>query len=283
MELHLQEPAAGPDAGGGRNASPDGARAASPASLERALERARDERDHALRHAVEVEQRLDLSHELALRFEREFEAQRRVLAQALHDELGHHAMAIRTIAATLENRLADREPSLAQLARLLQQNAEALSDSVRGLIRQVRPEPLEHGGLLEGLRSLVSDWTLRQPAIRFELLVEPADDASFGLGAPHTEAAAWRIVAEAIENAVEHACASTVIVSVRRGRGELTIQVSDDGPGLGRRRADGAGLQSMRQRVAACGGRLSVADGESGGAEVLASLPWPGGGTEAGA
>ncbi|HWS74288.1 MAG TPA: hypothetical protein VN324_04005, partial [Quisquiliibacterium sp.] len=64
-------------------------RAANPGSgsLERALERARDERDDALRHAVEVEQQLDLSHELALRFEREFEDQRRALAQARHDEL----------------------------------------------------------------------------------------------------------------------------------------------------------------------------------------------------
>lgn len=246
-------------------------------SLERALERARNERDGALRHAVEVEQQLDLSHELALRFEREFEDERRALAQALHDELGHHAMALRTIASTLENRLAEREPSLAQLASLMVRNADALSASVRSLIRQVRPEPLEHGGLLEGLRSLLADWALRQPSIRFELLVEPADDDSFGLAAPEIESAAWRIVAESVENAVEHAAAGTVIVSVRRGDGVLMLQVSDDGHGLARRRVDGAGLHAMRERAAACGGSISVANGESGGAEVLASLPWPGG------
>jgi signal transduction histidine kinase len=251
-------------------------KAAAPDSLRKALDRAREERDDALRHALEAEQQRDLSHELALRFEREFEEQRRALAQALHDELGHHAMAIRTIASTLENRLADREPSLAQLARLMVRNAEALSASVRSLVRQVRPEPLEHGGLLEGLRSLLADWALRQPAIRFQLFVDPPDDAAFGFGLPDVEAAAWRIVAESVENAVEHAGPGTVVVSVRRGDGVLTIQVGDDGRGLVRRRVDGAGMQAIRERAAACGGSVSVANGESGGVEVLASLPWPG-------
>ncbi len=258
-------------------AAPDPAPAAEP-SLHKALERAREERDRALRHALEVEQQRDLSHELALRFEREFEEHRRALAQALHDELGHHAMAIRTIASTLENRLVDREPSLAQLAGLMVRNAEALSASVRNLVRQVRPEPLEHGGLIEGLRSLLADWALRQPAIRFQLFVDPPDDISFGFALPEVEAAAWRIVAESVENAVEHAQAGTIVVSVRRGEQMLTLQVGDDGRGLARRRADGAGLQAMRERAAACGGSVSIANGESGGVEVLASLPWPGAG-----
>jgi two-component system sensor histidine kinase UhpB len=248
-----------------------------PASLERALERARGERDDALRHALEAERQRDLGQELALRFEREFEEERRALAQAIQDELGHHAMSIRTIAATLESRLAGREPSLAQLALLMVRNADALSASVRAAIRRIRPEPLEHGGLLEGLRSLLAEWGSRKPAVRFELLVEPADEEVFGLGAAAVEAAAWRIVAEAVENAVGHGCAGTVVVSVRQEEGMLTVQVSDDGPGLAARRADGAGLRAMHERARACGGSVTVADGESGGAEVLARLPWPGG------
>ena len=251
-------------------------RPASP-SLERALERARGERDDALRHALEAERERDLGQELALRFERELEDERRTLAQAIHDELGQQVMSLRTLAATLESRLAGREPSLAQLALLMVRNADALSDSVRLLIRRVRPEPLEHGGLLEGLRSLLAEWGMRQPAVRFQLLVEPEDDEVFGLGAPAVESAAWRIVAEAVENAVRHGRAAMVVVSVRQQEGLLTIQVSDDGPGLAGRRADGAGLSAVRERALACGGRVTLADGESGGAELLACLPWPGG------
>jgi two-component system sensor histidine kinase UhpB len=247
------------------------------ASLDRALERTRGERDDALRHSLEVERQRDLGQELALRFEREFEDERRALAQSIQDELGQHAVAIRTIAATLESRLAGREPSLAQLALMMVRSADALSASVRAAIHRIRPEPLEHGGLLEGLRSLLAEWGSRRQAVRFELLVEPAGDVAFGLGAVFVEAAAWRIVAEAVENAVEHGCAGTVVVSVRREAGMLTLQVSDDGPGLAARRTEGAGLRAMRERALACGGSVTVANGESGGVEVLACLPWPGG------
>ncbi len=255
--------------------------AAADGALERALQRAREERDDALRHAIETEHERDLGQALALRFEREMEERQRTLARALHEELGRHATSLRMLAATLEKRLADREPSLAQLAGLMVRNADALAASVRTMVQQVQPEPLEHGGLPEGLRSLLADWRLRQPGIRFELLLEPAEDAAFGLGAARVEAAAWRIVAEAIENAVLHAGAGTVVVSVRRTGGTIPLQVSDDGHGLARRLIEGPGLRAMRERAAACGGSVTVANGESGGAEVLARLPWPDGGAQA--
>jgi cobalt-zinc-cadmium efflux system protein len=239
-------------------------------------ERLRAERDAAIAHSIEVEQERDLSREMALRFEREFDGQRQVLARELHDELAQHATAIRTMASTFESRLSEREPSLAQLARLMVRNTDALFATVRTMTARLRPEPLEHGGLLEGLRTLVADWKLRKPGMRFELLLEPADDERFGLATQAIEGAAWRIAADAIENAVAHAGARTVIVSARRDSGALTLQVSDDGRGLpGEDAREGAGLRSMRVRAQACGGSLTVATGEAGGVEVLVRLPWP--------
>ncbi len=163
-------------------------------------------------------------------------------------------------------------------------NTEALFAAVRTITGRLRPEPLEHGGLLEGLRTLVADWRLRKPAMRFELLLDPDDDAKFGLATPAIEAAAWHTAADAIENAVAHAGARTVIVSARRDESSLTLQVSDDGRGMGGRdEAEGAGLRAMRQRAQACGGSLTVETGEAGGAEVLVRLPWPAPAEERGA
>ncbi len=240
------------------------------------IARLRAERDEAIAHSLELEEQRDASRDLALRFEREFDDQRRVLARDLHDDLAQHAMAIKTMAATFESRLAEREPSLAQLARLLMRNTEALFAAVRTITGRLRPEPLEHGGLLEGLRTLVADWRMRKPAIRFELLLDPAEDAAFGLATPEIEAVAWRTAADAIENAVAHAGARTVVVSARRGTSSLTLQVSDDGRGIaGGGTPEGAGLRAMRERAQACGGSLTVATGEAGGVEVLVRLPWP--------
>ncbi len=249
----------------------------SPAGGLRAeIERLRDERDAATARAIEAEQQRDGTRELALRFEREFDEQRRELARDLRDELTQHATAIKTMAATIESRLAEREPSLAQLARLMMRNTEALFAAVRTITARLRPEALEHGGLLEGLRTLVADWRLRKPGMRFELLLEPGDDAQFGLATPAIEAAAWRITADAIDNAVAHAVAGTVVVSARRGAGWLTLQVSDDGQGMGGGgSAEGRGLRAMREQAQACGGSLTVETGEAGGVEVLVRLPWP--------
>ena len=246
------------------------------ADLSRQLQRAIADREAAISQALRAEQQRDASGELALRFERELEEERRSVARELQDELGQHAMAIKTMAATFESRLADREPSLAQLASLMVRNTEAMFAAIRAMVQRVRPEAFDRGGLLDGLRALVADWRLRQPAMRFELMIDPADDRAFGLGEPEVEAAAYRIVAEALDNAVLHARAATVVVSVSRDAGVLTLQISDDGRGLPRRdSAEGPGLRTMRERALACGGGVTVATGESGGVEVLVRLPWP--------
>jgi len=240
-----------------------------------ALARVRAERDAAIAHSIEIEQERDLAREMALRFEREFDGQRQVLARELNEELSQQATAIRGMASTFENRLAAREPSLAQLARLMVRSTDALFAAVRTITARLRPEALEHGGLLDGLRTLVADWRLRKPEMRFELLIEPPDDERFGLAPTAIEEAAWRVAADAIENAVAHAGARTVVVSARREAGALTLQVSDDGRGLaGERAPEGAGLRSMRESAERCGGSLSVATGEAGGVEVLVRLPW---------
>lgn len=239
------------------------------------LERMRAERDAAIAHSIECEQERDLAREMALRFEREFDGQRRELARELNDELSQQATAIRGMASTFETRLAEREPSLAQLARLMVRSTEALFAAVRTITTRLRPEALEHGGLLEGLRTLVADWRLRKPEMRFELLIAPDDDERFGLGPAAIEAAAWRIAADAIENAVAHSGARTVVVSARREGDALTLQVSDDGRGLpGERAPEGEGLRAMRESAERCGGSVSVATGEAGGVEVLVRLPW---------
>lgn len=253
--------------------------AATPATpdLARRLERAQADRDEALRQALAAEQQRDLAGEAALRFERELDDERRSLARELNEELSAHATAVRSLAATFESRLAQREPSLARLASLMVGNIDAMSAAIRSMVNRVRPQALEGGGLLDGLRALVADWRLRQPQMRFELLVDPPEPAVFGLGLPAVESAAWRIVAEALDNAVVHSGARTVVVSARRGEQALTLQVSDDGQGLPRTaRAEGPGMRRMREIAQASGGALSVATGEAGGVEVLVTLPWPG-------
>lgn len=246
--------------------------------LARQLHQARADRDAAVRQGLETEQQRDVAGDLALRYERDLEAERTRLGRALNDELAQHATSIRAMAATFEARLTGREPTLAQLASLMVGNAESMLAAIRTVIQNIRPDAFDEGGLVEGVRALVDDWRLRQPTIRFELLIDPADAAAFGVGPADVEHAGYRIVAEALDNAVLHAQARTVVVSMHRNETRLTLQISDDGCGLpARARAEGSGLRRMRERAGACGGAVDVSTGEAGGVEVLVRLPWSGG------
>lgn len=245
-------------------------------ALRKSLDRALDERDAALRSSIEVEQQRDLCRDLTLRFENELEIQRRDLARRLNDEIGTHATAIRTMAETLEHRLAGKDPSLVQMAGLLMKGTDALCESVRAMVREVRPEALAFGGLLEGLRALVADWRLRASRVRFELLAEPDDDALFGLGPARVESLAHACVVDALQRAVSEGHASLVLVSARRGVASVVLQVSDDGiPFRQRTFATNEAFEGLQSQVVSMGGTLTMHSGESGGVEVLLSLPWP--------
>ena len=245
-------------------------------ALRKALDRALSERDDALRASIEVEQQRDLCRELTLRFESELEAQRRDLARRLNDDVGRHATAIRTLAETLEHRLHGQDDSVVELATLLARGTDALCESVREMVTSVRPEALAFGGLLEGLRALVADWRLRASQARFELLADPDDDSGFGLGPSRIESVAYAVVAAAVEHAVGEGRAALVVVSASRGEAAITLQVSDDGLPPARRKFPGSeAFEALQARVEAVEGALTLRSGESGGAELLLSLPWP--------
>ncbi|MGW4554698.1 sensor histidine kinase [Streptomyces sp. NPDC004365] len=86
--------------------------------------------------------------------------------------------------------------------------------------------------------------------------------------------AVYRIVQEALTNAVRHAGAARVSVGLDYGERELTVRVDDDGSAdPARPPVPGTGLTGMRERVTALGGTLQAAPRAQGGFSVLARLP----------
>ncbi len=226
-----------------------------------------------------VEAERDLQRDMALRFERELDAQRRELSDAVARELGEQLAGLRSMAETLEARLAAREPSLSELARLVRRSTEAIAATMRSLVARAPGREMPGESLPDGLRALAADRRLRHVGARIELLLEPADDDRFGLGAPGVEALAWRIADHALERALQEGEASMVVVSAIREDGELRLQVSDDGRPWVAVRAGAAALAALddlARRAADCGGECTIAPGEAGGTELRVRLPWPG-------
>jgi len=83
----------------------------------------------------------------------------------------------------------------------------------------------------------------------------------------------YRIVQEALTNALKHAGPATATVCLGYGRDTLELVVSDDGRGWGGERTGGHGIVGMQERVSVFGGELHVGNRPGGGFTVRAMLP----------
>lgn len=207
--------------------------------------------------------------QLSLRLLEVQEHERRQLARDLHDEFGQHLTALAATTATLKRSVAgDDEP----LQRALERSADSIAHLhtlVREVLTRLRPAGLDELGLCAAVQALVADWNRRcagAPCISADC--DPRFDA---LPAP-LAAEILRIVQEAVTNAVRHAAAQRVIVSLARVDACFEIEICDDGRGAGASVA-GHGLTGLNERAAACAGTLAIEQMASGGLRVRVRIP----------
>ncbi|MDF9813147.1 sensor histidine kinase [Streptomyces sp. SPB162] len=232
---------------------------------------------------------------------REEEAGRRVaeerlrIARDLHDLLAHTITLVGVQTSVAAHVLIadpdklDREAVAASLEAISDTCRDARAE-LRATLRVLRSDTADEGqgalgaegplGPLPGLPGVPDLVRAAEAAgARVELTVgDGADHAPPAVGA-----AAYRIVQEALTNAVRHAGGSHVRVALTRSVAALYVSVLDDGPAAGTprgpARTDGYGIVGMRERARSVGGRLAAeprADGA--GFVVTAMLPlggWP--------
>ncbi|MFI9296934.1 HAMP domain-containing sensor histidine kinase [Streptomyces gardneri] len=187
------------------------------------------------------------------------EAERRRIAQELHDEIGQ------TLTAVLLQlkHAADRAPEpLRTDLHQAQETTRASLDEIRRIARRLRPGVLEELGLHSALRSLAAEFTT--PRLGVTAHITP--------GLPHldpaTELVLYRVAQESLTNAARHSGATRVEVHLRSLPGSGTgLLVRDDGHGLGEA-PEGAGIRGMRERALLIGAELLVGAGPHGGTEV---------------
>lgn len=187
------------------------------------------------------------------------EAERRRIAQELHDEVGQ------TLTAVLLHlkHAADHAPSdVREELHQVQETTRAGLDEIRRIARRLRPGVLEELGLHSALRALAAEFTTSRLSVGIHITPGlPRLD-------PDTELVLYRIAQEGLTNTARHARARHVemrLCPLPGGRVELLL--SDDGRGIGRA-AEGAGLRGMRERALLIGAELAVGAGPRGGTRV---------------
>jgi signal transduction histidine kinase len=142
--------------------------------------------------------------------------------------------------------------------------------SVLGMLRQVdEAAPRDPAPSLARIDSLVSRAEAAGLAVRVQAEGEPRPLPA-GL-----DLAAFRIVQEALTNVARHAGATSATVRVGYGPDALTVEVDDDGRGVGSPSTvgTGSGIAGMRERAAALGGQFQAGPRPGGGFRVQARFP----------
>lgn len=202
------------------------------------------------------------------------EAERRHLAQELHDEFGQWLTAIQADAQLISNLSEHEKPQIHASARAISSSAKEVQKGVHGMIRQLRPSLLDDLGLIESLREHVSQWQKRHSSIHCNL---DLDGELSDLGET-LNITLYRIVQESLTNIARHAQATQAVISISRDQDEngdmLFLHIEDDGKGMTTfQNSEGLGLTGMRERVLAEGGSFTLNNAESGGVSINIKLP----------
>lgn len=208
------------------------------------------------------------------------ERQRNHLARDLHDSLLQRLLTLNMkLAARQQQLLADGAPS-------------ATGDGVREILEEVRLEVLENAALLRrtirgyqplGLKEFGLKRALQELAdevsdvAELEVFLREFDERRFR---EELEVTLFRVAQEGIHNAVRHAEARTVLLSLAVEDGVAELRIEDDGRGFEvpeqlatLQRDDHFGLLGMEERVTARGGTLEVRSEVGRGTELVCRLP----------
>lgn len=221
----------------------------------------------AERQARDAEAQLEERRELSRLIEERIEEERRMIARELHDEFAQSVTAIRSLALAI---VAQTDSNASDAAQLISMEAARLYDAMHGLIPRLAPLTLDTLGLAETLASFVDEWRKRHPMVTVEL----RQNAPPGL-APSVALTIYRIVQEALNNAVRHGRPKRITVAIDCDAERAIVCIVDDGVGLAEdwRRPGRFGLRGLRERVGNLHGSLRVGNRAEGGVELRADIP----------
>ena len=233
-----------------------------PEVVRRALQRLANEKELAATQAALEQSRKEV---LAIS-----ERERTRFGAELHDGLGQQLTAIELMCQSLKEDLQRANPEMAkQAGQICQFLREAIAQT-RSLARDLSPVKLGSGGLPEALNELA----LRMSqAGRVKCTVHsPASVAiEDELDAGHL----YRIAQEAVHNAVKHAGAAEIVITLTQNRGVLRLEISDNGQGFPKtpKPGHGIGLRMMQHRASLIGADLEITSTQGKGVKILCNWP----------
>lgn len=190
------------------------------------------------------------------------EQERKRIAADLHDNIGAYASAIR---ADVENLTGKHSQNNDQSLQNLQQHSQEIINSLRDTIWVLNKENITITGISDRIKNYVNKLQPSYPGIQFN--ISEAIESNVRISSQHA-LNIFRIVQEAIHNALKHSGADTVHVAVNSSE-LISIEVTDNGKGMGADTyTDGNGLLNMQARAKEAGMKISVTSAAQQGTAV---------------
>jgi PAS domain S-box-containing protein len=198
------------------------------------------------------------------------EDERKRLGFDLHDDVCQELVGIGILIESVRRRITDEAPALEPEVARLGRYVGEVGEHLRQLARDLRPMMLRDLGLEGSLHSLAEGLTNEATHV----------EATFATPIPRlaedTEIGVYRIAQEAIANAVRHARARAIRLTLAVEGRHLTLEIDDDGCGFAlasRRGSEALGLVGMEERALALGGRLALRSAPYEGTTVRLECP----------
>ncbi len=221
-----------------------------------------------------LEQQQELRRELLRHIVRAQEDERARIARELHDETAQALTAFSLDLATLKEKLPPRSASNRTVGRLLALSQQ-VSQSLYGLMNDLRPPHLDELGLAQAIHALV-DRDYAPKGFTFRVHVTGAPRRLD----PILETALFRVAQEALTNIARHARVREGNVEIAYETGRVVLRASDRGRGFDPAEnfhpPRGWGLAGMKERVESLGGSLHIESAPSKGTIIEAAIPLDG-------
>jgi len=198
------------------------------------------------------------------------ETERQRIGRDLHDSLGGMLTGAALLSKALAHRLAAKATADASVAEEVVRCINDCISQARAISRGLFPVELSSGGLVAALREFAAETTKRSGiACRLQA------DKGLSIRDPSVVSNLFRIVQEAVNNAVRHGEARHITLHLVRAGDHIRLEVRDDGKGLPARRLVGRGLgfRTMKYRAGIIGAQFAVEAANGRGTVVSCLLP----------
>jgi len=188
------------------------------------------------------------------------EGERKRIAAELHDSLGQNLLVIKNWALLALNK-SNGDQGLTEQLNEISTTASQSIEEVREISHNLRPYQLDDIGLARVLKAMINR-IAQASGIEF---TQDIDGGIDDLLSPELQISLYRIVQEALNNIVKHSKATAAKISLKKGEGNLTLSIEDNGQGFSREAnaiaksgRRGFGLTGMAERARMLGGTVTM-------------------------